>query len=60
MWSANWGRFWPDMTDAPLYDDLCQAPAGGAAHWVETSDGVRLRIAFWGGGEKHESKYILL
>lgn len=40
------------MTDAPLYDDLCQAPAGGAAHWVETSDGVRLRIAFWGGGEK--------
>lgn len=32
---------------APLDIELAQAPLGGAAHWVHTSDGVRLRLAHW-------------
>ncbi len=40
------------MNTAPLYDDIAQAAPGGAACWVETADGVRLRVAFWGKGEK--------
>lgn len=28
---------------APLFADIAQGPAGGAAHWVHTSDGLRIR-----------------
>lgn len=40
------------MNDAPLYAEIAEAPAGGSARWVETADGVRLRIAWWGKGDK--------
>ncbi|MBZ0129493.1 MAG: alpha/beta hydrolase [Rhodobacteraceae bacterium] len=40
------------MNDAPLYAEIAEAPAGGAARWVETADGVRLRIAWWDKGDK--------
>lgn len=40
------------MTNAPLYNDLAQGPEGGAAYWVKTSDGVRIRLAVWPKGEK--------
>lgn len=38
--------------DAPLYNDLAQGPAKGRAYWVTASDGTRLRMAYWSGGDK--------
>ncbi len=32
---------------APLYTDFGAGPAGGAAYWLTTSDGVRIRIGVW-------------
>lgn len=40
------------ITPAPLYDDIADGPAGGAAYWITTADGVRLRAAYWPGGDK--------
>ena len=35
---------------AALHDDIADAPPGGRAFWLSTSDGLRLRAAVWGGG----------
>ena len=35
------------MTDAPLYTDIAEAPAGGRAVWLTAADGVRVRVAVW-------------
>lgn len=35
------------MSAAPLYTDAGDAPAGGAAHWLTTPDGLRIRAAVW-------------
>jgi lysophospholipase len=35
------------MTRAPLYDNMVGVPAGGQAYWLQTSDKVRIRVAFW-------------
>ncbi|MGJ8621457.1 MAG: alpha/beta hydrolase [Yoonia sp.] len=35
------------MKPAPLFDDTADAPDGGAAHWLTTGDGVRIRAANW-------------
>ncbi len=40
------------MTSAPLYSDMAQAPDGGAAHFVNTSDGTKIRFAIWAGGKR--------
>mgnify|MGYP001627846723 FL=1 len=32
---------------APFFADIAEGPAGGAAHWVETSDGLRIRVGHW-------------
>lgn len=40
------------MLTAPLYAKDAEAPEGGKARWVTTADGVRLRIAWWGKGDK--------
>ncbi|KAJ55270.1 hydrolase [Actibacterium mucosum KCTC 23349] len=40
------------MQPAPFYADVAEAPPGGAAFWITATDGVRLRIAMWTGGEK--------
>ncbi len=40
------------MTDAPLFTDIANAPAGGQAHWATCSDGVRIRVATWKSGAK--------
>lgn len=36
-----------DLPPAPLFADIAQAPAGGRAHWIKTTDGLRLRAALW-------------
>ncbi len=41
-----------DPAPAPLYTALAHGPEGGAARWVKTADGVRLRVAHWPGGER--------
>ncbi|MEE9388789.1 MAG: alpha/beta hydrolase [Paracoccaceae bacterium] len=40
------------MEKAPFYNDVAKGPANGAAYWVTASDGVRLRVAYWPGGDK--------
>lgn len=35
------------MEAAPLYDDIAEGPAGGEAHWLTTSDGLRIRVGHW-------------
>ncbi len=32
---------------APLFEDVAGAPAGGAAHWLHTADGIRIRVGHW-------------
>jgi lysophospholipase len=40
------------MEKAPLYNDIACGPDNGAAYWVQARDGVRLRVAYWPGGDK--------
>jgi lysophospholipase len=35
------------MAAAPLFEDVADAPEGGEARWLTTSDGVRIRAALW-------------
>ena len=35
------------MQEAPYYADIAGGPDGGAAHWLTTSDGLRIRVAHW-------------
>ncbi|XDA96876.1 alpha/beta hydrolase [Sulfitobacter sp. LCG007] len=35
------------LTPAPLFIDIYPGPANGMAHWVETQDGMRIRLAHW-------------
>ena len=35
------------MSEAPLYSDVAEGPAGGRAAWLTTADGVRIRVAVW-------------
>lgn len=32
---------------APLFEDVAGGPPDGGAVWVETSDGVRIRVGYW-------------
>lgn len=36
-----------NLRSAPFHTDIHPGPEGGAAHWVDTSDGKRLRIGHW-------------
>lgn len=40
------------LTPAPFHADVAYGPDGGSAYWLTTSDGVRIRIGVWGGGDK--------
>ncbi len=40
------------MQPAPLYQDLEGVPEGGTAVFVTTSDGTRIRVAYWQGGRR--------
>jgi lysophospholipase len=35
------------LDPAPFHDDVAYGPDGGAACWLATSDGKRLRVGFW-------------
>lgn len=35
------------MNPAPLYNDIAGGTGDGAAHWLTTSDGVRIRVGHW-------------
>ncbi|MEJ8559969.1 alpha/beta hydrolase [Yoonia sp. GPGPB17] len=35
------------MQAAPLFEEIAGGPAGGAAHWLTTSDGLRIRVGHW-------------
>lgn len=34
---------------APFFDDVAEGPPGGAAYWVHSADGTRLRLGLWRG-----------
>lgn len=36
-----------DLTPAPFFEDVAGGPAGGAANWVTTEDGKRIRCGHW-------------
>ncbi|WP_264212931.1 alpha/beta hydrolase [Leisingera thetidis] len=36
-----------ELQPAPLFAEIAQGPADGAAHWVQTADGVRIRAGHW-------------
>lgn len=36
-----------NLVSAPLFTDIHPGPDTGVAHWVDTSDGKRVRIAHW-------------
>lgn len=38
------------LAPAPLHNDLAEGPARGAAWWLTTSDGVRIRFGCWPAG----------
>ncbi|RLJ60371.1 lysophospholipase [Litoreibacter meonggei] len=40
------------LTPAPFHADVANGPDGGCAYWLTTSDGVRIRMGVWGGGDK--------
>ena len=40
------------METAPFFDDVAEAPEGVTCAWLRTSDGVRIRVAYWQGGTK--------
>lgn len=35
------------LSPAPYFDDIAHGPVDGAAHWVSTSDDVRIRVGHW-------------
>lgn len=35
------------METAPLHNDVAEGPEGGAAWWLRTKDGVRIRVGYW-------------
>lgn len=35
------------LSPAPFFEDVAGGPAGGAAHWLQTTDGPRIRMAHW-------------
>jgi len=35
------------METAPFFEDIAFGPAGGAAHWLTTDDGARIRVGHW-------------
>jgi len=41
-----------DIKKAPFFADIAAAPPDGQVMWRYASDGVRIRIAAWAGGEK--------
>ncbi|SCZ73936.1 lysophospholipase [Epibacterium ulvae] len=45
---------------APLYNEVAKGPATGQAHWVRTSDGLRLRIGHWRSTSDTEKGTLLL
>lgn len=36
-----------DLQPAPFFADIAKGPAGGQAHWMTTSDGLRIRVGHW-------------
>ncbi len=36
-----------ELAPAPLFAEIAQGPSQGAAHWITTADGLRIRAALW-------------
>jgi lysophospholipase len=42
----------PAETPPPFHADVANAPPGAEAHWLTTTDGVRLRAVTWPAGDR--------
>ena len=40
------------LSPAPLRNDLARGPGEGSGHWMQTPDGLRLRLGVWRSGTK--------
>ncbi len=40
------------VSPPPFYADVADAPPGAEAHWLTTSDGIRLRAVTWATGDR--------
>ena len=47
------------MEEAQFYSDIADGPSQGAAYWVHTEDGVRVRIGAYGSGKAHKGTILL-
>ncbi|GFE65739.1 alpha/beta hydrolase [Litoreibacter roseus] len=48
------------LTKAPFYEDVACGPAGGAAYWVLTEDGVKIRVGVWPASPDVDAKGTVL
>ncbi|MER5172265.1 alpha/beta hydrolase [Thioclava sp. GXIMD2076] len=48
------------MIPAPFHADLARGPEGGQAFWLETADGVRIRLGLWRGPQHPRGTVFLL
>ena len=44
---------------APFFAEVANGPQDGAAFWLTTVDGVRIRAALWNGGAKRGTVFLL-
>jgi lysophospholipase len=47
------------VSEAPLYQDVAEGPAGGRAVWLTTADGVRIRAGLWNQGAARGTVVLL-
>ncbi|WP_208351685.1 alpha/beta fold hydrolase [Pseudaestuariivita rosea] len=40
-----------EIVEAPLFDDIADAPEGSKAYWLTTQDGLRIRVGHFPGGD---------
>lgn len=48
------------MEEAPLFDAIARAPAGGRAFWLRAADGVCIRLAVWQDAQAPKGTVFLL
>lgn len=48
------------MQDAPLFDEIARGPTGGRAFWLDTPDGMKIRLGHWPASGKRATRGTVL